>query len=670
MQKDNHTPLPAAAKGNPRAASVRIKSLAMSKACFQRRHDFRKGKQPDYVDGKRRHLNRELIDLRSLPAIRRENLALRKERGCLKAMKSNAAVVVGGIITFGHEAQVMFGYLSDEQQDDAYRELAERVAEILQTQLESLVVHGDEAAPHAHFMLRGYCDDGQPVSKRATYRVTRLMQDVAAEVMQKYCPDVERGHTKWDRIEKGADYAETINRSVKQLHEDLPKEIAVKQAELQILVDEIVALTASIDKTRRHFDAMEARRDKTAKQMKTARTYKKRLAKKEEALSDLVIQCGKLRVELDAKDQALHSRQTEAVSREVAHQAQVLADADRMALEALQIAIWNEELDAMSAAHVQKVCDDTAAAEARDAALRMKQAALDIERLAFEADVAAKAEAFERQHGEIQETAYLADLMRFYADEAATEAARKAEMANLARQADEAASEAAQSMAASAKKAEMRSRQQIAKYDERVENAEAQLDMLAAGHAMLIDETAQVAKEKDAAVAATAEAQAEAADALVTRDTRFAEIGAEEKAQQKIVNERDRVYARDCEALRAKQNEVAAESLELTDAAKGILSIGREIVAGTIRIAADGNVKMKNPSDIKAAPRWVWTLFKPFVLEITSLKARLTKALASTEKRVEELDAFLTRDDLTIETRATAEGLQQVDWMDDFDDPL
>ena len=264
---------------------------------------------------------------------------------------------------------------------------------------------------------------------------------------------------------------------------------------------------------------------------------------------------------------------------------------------------------------------------------------------------------------------YLADLMRFYADEAATTAEQKAEIANLARQSDEAASDVAQTMAANTKNAEMRSRQQIAKYDERVENAEAQLDMLAAGHAMLIDETAQVAEEKDAAVAATAEARAEAAAALVTRDARFAEIRAEGEAQQKIVNERDRVYARDCEALRAKQNEVAAESLELTGAAKGILSIGRELVAGTIRIAADGNMKMKNPSDIKVAPRWVWTLFKPIVMEITSLKARLTEALALTEKRVEDLDAFLTRDDLTIETRATAEGLRQVDWRDDSDDP-
>ena len=56
-------------------------------------------------------------------------------------------------------------------------------------------------------------------------------------------------------------------------------------------------------------------------------------------------------------------------------------------------------------------------------------------------------------------------------------------------------------------------------------------------------------------------------------------------------------------------------------------------------------------------------------MEITSLKARLTEALALTEKRVEDLDAFLTRDDLTIETRATAEGLRQVDWRDDSDDP-
>ena len=112
------------------------------------------------------------------------------------------------------------------------------------------------------------------------------LQDMVAEVLQQHCPDIERGNGKWDRIANGADYAETLSRSVTRLHQDLPHEIAALEATLQILVEEIVALQASAAKTRRHFETMEARRDKTAKQLKTARTYKNRLAKKETALSE------------------------------------------------------------------------------------------------------------------------------------------------------------------------------------------------------------------------------------------------------------------------------------------------------------------------------------------------------------------------------------------------
>ena len=50
MQNDNATPRPAAAKANPRAASVRVKALPLSRAKSQRTHDLRIGDQPNYVD--------------------------------------------------------------------------------------------------------------------------------------------------------------------------------------------------------------------------------------------------------------------------------------------------------------------------------------------------------------------------------------------------------------------------------------------------------------------------------------------------------------------------------------------------------------------------------------------------------------------------------------------
>ena len=70
---------PDASKANPNAVSVRIEPKTMSKAKFQKRHDFRIGSQPDYVNGDRTHLNRHLMELRPLPDIQRENEGLRQE---------------------------------------------------------------------------------------------------------------------------------------------------------------------------------------------------------------------------------------------------------------------------------------------------------------------------------------------------------------------------------------------------------------------------------------------------------------------------------------------------------------------------------------------------------------------------------------------------------------
>ena len=59
-----------ATESNPKAVSARIEPKPMSRAKFQRRHDFRIGAQPAYVDEERTHLNRHLIPLRPLTDIR------------------------------------------------------------------------------------------------------------------------------------------------------------------------------------------------------------------------------------------------------------------------------------------------------------------------------------------------------------------------------------------------------------------------------------------------------------------------------------------------------------------------------------------------------------------------------------------------------------------------
>ena len=268
-----------ATAANPNAVSVRIQPKAMAKAKFQRRHDFRIGKQPAYVDPDRTELNRHLMELRPLPDIQRENEALRKRAGRTRKIKSNAAVVTAGIITFGHIAQEVFNQLPEEMQDRAFRELAQEIAVLLKTSLEALVVHLDETATHAHFTMRAYNDDGEPISNATRLGDMSALQDLAAEVMQRYAPEIERGNKKKARLEAGAKYSDTLHRTVKQLHEDLPLEKAMLEAEIEAMSQEINEQRASVAKTQGHLAKLEAKAKLTEKRDQTKKGLQQTVGK-------------------------------------------------------------------------------------------------------------------------------------------------------------------------------------------------------------------------------------------------------------------------------------------------------------------------------------------------------------------------------------------------------
>lgn len=286
MKDTQHNTRPDATASNPNAVSVRIEPKAMAKAKFQRRHDFRIGKQPAYVDPDRTELNQYLMELRPLPDIQRENEALRKRAGRTRRMKSNAAVVTVGIVTFGHNAQEVFNRLPEEVQDRAFRELAQEIVAQLKTSLEALVVHLDETAIHAHFTMRAYNDDGEPISNATRIGDMSALQDLAAEVMQRYAPEIERGNKKKARLEAGAKYSDTLYRTVKQLHQDLPQEKAAMEAEIAAMSQQINEQKASVAKTQKHLATLEAKAVLTEKEIKRKETYSKRLEKKQAAMAE------------------------------------------------------------------------------------------------------------------------------------------------------------------------------------------------------------------------------------------------------------------------------------------------------------------------------------------------------------------------------------------------
>lgn len=248
---------------------------------------MRLGPQPEYVDPARTHLNRVLIAPLTNQKLKGEWEALKDLVGKKGKIRSNQNLSYAGIITFGTEAQKIFESLDVAKQDAALQEVAQKIAARFETDLTGLVYHGDESAPHAHFQLRGIADDGTPLSQIVKRAALRDIQDIAAEVMGRHAPGIERGRAKAKRLKDGEDYAATVNRSVKQLHDDLPAEIAAKENELADLEEKIAEAEAERDSAEERRATNEQRAEKARakakadesraeKALKNAETYEKR----------------------------------------------------------------------------------------------------------------------------------------------------------------------------------------------------------------------------------------------------------------------------------------------------------------------------------------------------------------------------------------------------------
>lgn len=241
-----------ALSSNPKAACLRLTTCSPSKARRQRRHDMRSGRLPDYVDASRSHLNRCLVSPRPFAQITDEIDGLRAAAGRKRKRKKNAAILIAGIVGFGTQAQDHFGALTDSQQDAAILALVKAVALRLETVVESIDIHRDESAFHAHFSLRAYDEGGEPLSARMNAELLGDLQTLTFQVLSEFCSEIERGHKKQDRLDSGAPMADVIHRSVHRLHIDLPLEISRREAQKEDIIaaceiarDELTAIKAN-----------------------------------------------------------------------------------------------------------------------------------------------------------------------------------------------------------------------------------------------------------------------------------------------------------------------------------------------------------------------------------------------------------------------------------------
>lgn len=241
----------------PSTVSVRVLKATQSKQNGNRSHSLRLGKVPSYVDVSRSVYNTTVIEpptARTMMSICLARRQARYERGEMKrtprGIRRDGVIALEGLITFSTEGQRIIEGLTHVEQARRYETATRAVAELIDTDIAGLVIHRDESAPHAHFTLFGYTPDGSPVSGRIKKQLLSQAQDTAANA---YCDlGIKRGKNLGDRLADGDDASQTINRSVRQLHNDLPAELAQAQAKVD-------AVRAEADEAMGRLEEIESR---------------------------------------------------------------------------------------------------------------------------------------------------------------------------------------------------------------------------------------------------------------------------------------------------------------------------------------------------------------------------------------------------------------------------
>lgn len=236
--------------------SIRITPLSASKYVGQRTHDLRLGEPPGYVDPGRTHLNTTLIEPPGLGNLKR-HLADTKSRSSCRQKVVPKRVAYAGILTFSREAQKRIAHLSADEIERRVEASVEAVAEAHAVPVLGLVIHRDEAAPHAHFLFGSVRTDGTGRALRLAPRDTSAMQDLAAKAWEDL--GIGRGCSLGQRIKAGESTSAIIHKNVKELHESLPEEIAAARAELEKTTAELFAHQRSLADVKARYEAAASR---------------------------------------------------------------------------------------------------------------------------------------------------------------------------------------------------------------------------------------------------------------------------------------------------------------------------------------------------------------------------------------------------------------------------
>jgi len=273
--------------------SIRTEYVNAKKLDFQQKHDRRERKQlPHYINKELSHLNECVLDKGfSGKKLLELNRAVRQkavEEGCCplkrpKKIKDDAAIAYRGIITWGREAQKIIDKLDNETQKKLYLEIARRIAKEAGTSLLSLHIHRDEQAPHAHFTMNKFRSDGTGINFNR--QNLRRFQDIADEVCKAFNLPISRGIPKEQRITNGAPAWEYLHKSVRELHDSLPRELELKELELKQVEDDLQRRKNALDAIKAEIEELEAARQKCLKDVEDKQRLIEKAKKQLEGLA-------------------------------------------------------------------------------------------------------------------------------------------------------------------------------------------------------------------------------------------------------------------------------------------------------------------------------------------------------------------------------------------------
>lgn len=232
----------------PGMVSVRIKGLRSPQSRGAFGHDSRTGYIPKNIDRTRTHLNTLLIGDMTLESLSRsrEEQEARIRNYTKKAPRKDANYYISGIITFSKEAR---DDVNSRPPDGQAKKFVEDLARSLNLKILYLIRHSDESTNHFHFILENVDTEGRAKARTLNKKALSEIQDKAGEFFSKI--GIRRGIKKKERLENGEPYANTVHRSVRQLHLDLPKEIDVLKEKRDDLKDQAQKIQEKIDDFRR-----------------------------------------------------------------------------------------------------------------------------------------------------------------------------------------------------------------------------------------------------------------------------------------------------------------------------------------------------------------------------------------------------------------------------------